>query len=212
LGYPRTQEGNGMLQLKRREVIEFTPSSFNCSFNSLQASMLREDKKGEFFLKENKKSGDFFESLKIRGLEKDKELNSMIQQFLNKKEWIQQASLNSETFANTVRNLQESMEAISTMWNFPTKRDVANVAKMQVQLEEKIDQVEEMLSQFLANGNFNGNKLSHSFPTVNQNLQKQAKKQMLQQVFQFLLDQNAATFNTVRVASPQRLGRRNRLQ
>jgi hypothetical protein len=146
-------------------------------------------------MEEKKKSGDFYESLKIRGLEKEKALNNKIQQFLNNKEFIQQASSRSEGLANKVRNLQESMETMSIMWNFPTKRDVANVAKMQVQLEEKIDQVEEMMSQLLANGNADSNQLNHPYPPVNQQLQKQDRKQRLQRILNSIMDQNAATFN-----------------
>lgn len=144
-------------------------------------------------MEEKTKSRDFYESLKIRGLKKERELNSKIQQFLNKKDFIEQASSNSVKFAHRVRNLQETMETMSIMWNFPTKRDVANLAKMQVQLEEKIDHVEEMLSRFLANGN----KVAwnQSFPPANQSLQKSGKKQRLQQLLKSTLDQNVASFH-----------------
>jgi hypothetical protein len=36
---------------------------------------LKKDKKGEYFMGEKKKSGDFYESFKIRGMEQEKELN-----------------------------------------------------------------------------------------------------------------------------------------
>ncbi|PLT29378.1 hypothetical protein [Peribacillus deserti] len=95
---------------------------------------------------ENKTNSDnYFEELRRLGIEREKELNTIIREALNNDGWIKEASLQSNTTAKMAKQLQEAMEALSALGNFPTKRDVANIAKMQVQLEEKIDHLEEKL-------------------------------------------------------------------
>ncbi|WP_409300275.1 hypothetical protein [Peribacillus sp. SCS-155] len=146
-------------------------------------------------MKKIKKSRDFYESLKIRGLEIEQELNRKIHDFMNKKELIQQASLNSAKFANRVRQLQEKMETVSSVWDFPTKREVADLAKSQVRLEEKIDRFEDMISQLLTSPHSTGHtQVEASIPVV-QGLSKQDKKQRLRRLFQTILDKHTATLN-----------------
>ncbi|RFU68564.1 hypothetical protein [Bacillus sp. V59.32b] len=93
------------------------------------------------------KTDDFYEALKVMGAQKEKELNRKIKDLLNDKRIIKLAGMESHIFAKIVQHLQESMETLSAFGNFPTKRDIANVAKMQVQLENKIDHIEELLSE-----------------------------------------------------------------
>lgn len=97
-------------------------------------------------MRKKKKTDDYYEALRVMGAQKEKELNRKIKELLNNKRIIKQASMESHIVAKLVKHLQESMETLSAFGNFPTKRDVANVAKMQVQLEEKIDHIEDMLS------------------------------------------------------------------
>ncbi|RFU65300.1 hypothetical protein D0466_05210 [Peribacillus glennii] len=97
-----------------------------------------------------KKHDDYYESLRKMGFKMEREWNRKIKDLLNKRTIIKQASMESQISAKIFKQLQDSMETLSALGNFPTKRDVANVAKMQVQLEEKIDQIEEMLSQLRA--------------------------------------------------------------
>lgn len=96
--------------------------------------------------KKNKKK-DMYEALKVLGVQKEKELNRKIKDLLNDERLIKQAGTQSRLFAKIAEHFQESMEILSVLGNFPTKRDVANVAKMQVQLENKIDHIEDLLSE-----------------------------------------------------------------
>lgn len=104
-------------------------------------------------MEKKKKTENYYERLRVMGLQTEKELNRKIKELLNNKRIINQASMESHIFAKIVKHLQESMETLSAFGNFPTKRDVANVAKMQVQLEEKIDHIEDLLSEVVTDSN-----------------------------------------------------------
>ncbi|PLT35091.1 hypothetical protein [Bacillus sp. V5-8f] len=97
-------------------------------------------------MEKNKKPDEFYDTLRKMGLKVEKEINKKIKDLLNNRRIINQASMESNNIAQAFKWLQDSMETISALGNFPTKRDIANVAKMQVQLEGKIDHIEDMLS------------------------------------------------------------------
>ncbi|WP_026693402.1 hypothetical protein [Peribacillus kribbensis] len=99
-----------------------------------------------------KKSEDeLLKVLKKKGTKLEAELNEKIQKWLNSRELIEKASLESNAAAKEAKKLQELMEMMSVIGNIPTKRDVANVARMQVQMEEKIDHLEEILLEMKKN-------------------------------------------------------------
>lgn len=58
-----------------------------------------------------------------------------------------------------INSLQEASERMSIIMNYPTKKDVASLAKLVIQLEEKIDGLEELVSILVENrgGNVGGN-------------------------------------------------------
>ncbi|WP_409299882.1 hypothetical protein [Peribacillus sp. SCS-155] len=101
---------------------------------------------------EKTKRSVFYDSLKKIGTKKEEELDRIIHD-INNKDFIKMASRRANNFGQKVNRMNESMETISSILNFSTKRDMANVAKMQVQLEEKIDRVEQLLRHLKTNGN-----------------------------------------------------------
>ncbi|WP_051404910.1 hypothetical protein [Bacillus cihuensis] len=89
---------------------------------------------------------DVFYELKKHGTNAERKINKKIQDSLNKKEIIELASLYSNQIAPQIKRNQDNIEMLSVALNFPTKRDIANIAKMTVQLEEKLDKLDETLA------------------------------------------------------------------
>ncbi|MFD2445469.1 hypothetical protein ACFSO7_16010 [Bacillus sp. CGMCC 1.16607] len=97
-------------------------------------------------MEKKEKNKDFYESLKVNWSVQERNINSMIQEILDNKEFIKHVSNQHKLLGNHSKKMNESIETLSMMFNFPTKRDMANIAKMQVQLEEKLDRIEDLLS------------------------------------------------------------------
>jgi Na+/phosphate symporter len=95
----------------------------------------------------NKKK-NWYETIKKVGAKKEKDLNTSIQRLINDKKLFETSSQLLNKHGRQVKHLQNSIENLSVMLNFPTKNDVANIAKILVQLEEKIDQLDDLV--FLA--------------------------------------------------------------
>lgn len=92
------------------------------------------------------KKRDVYYELKKHGTNAERKINKKIQDSLNKKEIIELASLYSNQIAPQIKRNQEIVDTLSIALNFPTKKDVANIAKMTVQLEEKLDKLDETLT------------------------------------------------------------------
>ncbi|KWW22556.1 hypothetical protein AS888_12035 [Peribacillus simplex] len=98
------------------------------------------------------KKTDFYKGLKLLGSQKEQELNSRIQGLLNNRKLLESVSENTQLQVPKINRMQEASERMSIIMNYPTKKDVATVAKLVIQLEEKIDRLEEMLSSLEKNG------------------------------------------------------------
>lgn len=88
---------------------------------------------------------DVFQKLKKVGFLVEKKANAAIQQGLNKKEIIQKVYHSAKDIAPLVRDLSRWVETISIPLNLPTKNDVANVAKLTLQNEEKLESIEKQI-------------------------------------------------------------------
>ena len=74
-------------------------------------------------------------------------INEFIQNQLNNENLVKLAADQSAVTGEVLRQLQRYQEIVTTALRIPTKDDVANVAKLVLQLEEKIDLLEDYLSQ-----------------------------------------------------------------
>ncbi|CAG9620971.1 hypothetical protein [Sutcliffiella rhizosphaerae] len=92
-----------------------------------------------------KKDQERNKKLKIRAVQLENKLNEIIKSGLNRESVFELVGLESEKKAENLRRLREQVEVLSLQFNFPTKNDVANLAKMLIQVEEKIDSLEEKL-------------------------------------------------------------------
>ena len=84
-----------------------------------------------------------FKALSKKAVELEKYLNEEIKKQLNKQGVANVATANAEMYATLLKQLQDYMELLSIHFNQPTKTDIANLAKLVIQTEEKIDNLEE---------------------------------------------------------------------
>ncbi|MGD6832662.1 hypothetical protein ACQCT5_10890 [Sutcliffiella halmapala] len=103
------------------------------------------------------------ENLIKKGISLEKQLNELIQTQLNREDIAQYGDLGSELLARRMRSVKENVELLSFQFNFPTKNDMANLARLMIQLEEKMDNIEGQLA-----------KLSVSLEQVERKVQRQS--------------------------------------
>ncbi|MFK9094509.1 polyhydroxyalkanoate biosynthesis repressor PhaR [Bacillus salipaludis] len=75
----------------------------------------------------------------------EKQLNGLIYNLADNKEFVHTANLGLNTYSRYLEQLRKNQEFIAALMNIPTKKDVANAAKLSIQAEEKIDILEEQI-------------------------------------------------------------------
>jgi len=88
---------------------------------------------------------EFYNTLKKFGYQIEFNANEKIQKGLNNEAIIKYVNRQAYSLSKNIDGLKELVEIISIPLNFPTKNDVANVAKLTLQNEEKIDSIQEQL-------------------------------------------------------------------
>ncbi|WP_226682359.1 hypothetical protein [Sutcliffiella horikoshii] len=96
--------------------------------------------------------------LKVKAIKIENAWNDAIKSSLNKESVFRMAGLESEFEAEKLRKLREQVEVLSLKYNFPTKNDVANIAKLLIQIEEKIDRFEGQLQREITSSGQNHEK------------------------------------------------------
>lgn len=99
----------------------------------------------------NNQSLDIYKILKINGYKLEAKINQSIQKQLNQETIIKQFGSNGRAAASVIKKLQKTVEALSIPLNFPTKNDVANATKINIQTEEKVDLIDEKMDILLKN-------------------------------------------------------------
>lgn len=92
---------------------------------------------------QNKK--ELSEYLKLLGIQTENHLNQLIQKRLNDKNLIHFANLSIQKHTEDLKSLRDYQELLALQLNIPTKDDVANVAKIAIQIEEKLDLLENQI-------------------------------------------------------------------
>jgi polyhydroxyalkanoic acid synthase PhaR subunit len=73
----------------------------------------------------------------------EKQANEMIHLWTNNREFVEYSKVGSDLQAQYLKMLQKNQELFANQLNLPTKKDLANVAKLSIQMEEKLDALEE---------------------------------------------------------------------
>jgi TolA-binding protein len=106
---------------------------------------------------------EFYDDLKKIGFKLEQEINEWIKENMNHEKVIVGASVAGNFYSEMIKKLHEYTHFLSLHLNFPTKDDVANTAKLIIQAEEKIDNLEEQIDQ-----------LSHSLESMKKLLNEQS--------------------------------------
>ncbi|WP_404468827.1 hypothetical protein [Sutcliffiella horikoshii] len=85
--------------------------------------------------------------LKVKAIKIENEWNEAIKSGLNNESVFRIVGLESELEAEKLKKVREQVEVLSLKYNFPTKNDVANIAKLLIQIEDKIDRLEGQLQE-----------------------------------------------------------------
>jgi DNA repair exonuclease SbcCD ATPase subunit len=88
---------------------------------------------------------DPFEGFKQISEMWEKQLNGLLYMMTDNKEFVRTAKVGLEAHSRYMELLRKNQELLAGLMNIPTKSDVANVAKLSVQAEEKIDALEEQI-------------------------------------------------------------------
>lgn len=99
--------------------------------------------------KDHLAAAEFFSSLRQSGFTLEEKLNQPIQGLLNDDQLVKSAANLTGFLTYNLRDLQKHIEALATIFLIPTKNDVANVAKLTLQTEEKVDRLEEHLIKLI---------------------------------------------------------------
>ncbi|WP_100374271.1 hypothetical protein [Bacillus sp. FJAT-45037] len=91
------------------------------------------------------------------GKKLERELNDQVQQWLNNPESIRDINDFMNEHVDSLKKLREYSEFITQQLNIPTKDDVARIAKLIIQLEEKIDALDEQV-QMIRQSSCNNSK------------------------------------------------------
>ena len=88
-------------------------------------------------------AAEFYGKLKKTGLALEQQINQRIQNLLNDEDLVKLANEHLDLLSRNFRALQNTIEVLFNILQVPTKNDVANVAKLTLQTEEKVDNLEE---------------------------------------------------------------------
>lgn len=88
-------------------------------------------------------------NLAVLGGKYEKKLNELIQDKLNDHSVIDFANSEMKHYVKLLRHLRHLNEGAAQALNLPTKEDIANVARLSMQLEEKLDRMDAQLSMLL---------------------------------------------------------------
>lgn len=75
----------------------------------------------------------------------EKQVNDMIHLWSNNREFVQFSRMNSDIQAKYMELLKKNTEFVANQLNLPTKKDLANIAKLSIQTDEKLDSLEEQI-------------------------------------------------------------------
>lgn len=99
----------------------------------------------------NDKANEFYRDLKLLAQGGETLLNAFIQKWLNQEELTHFVGRNSKVAFELVNKLQKYQELITSVLKIPTKDDVANVAKLVLNSDDKLDLIEEQFHKLKNN-------------------------------------------------------------
>lgn len=93
----------------------------------------------------SKRPYDPYDSFKKYSEMWEKQINDVIYLWTNNSEFIKMSNLGTDAHSRYLETMRKNQEALASLLNMPTKSDLANVATLTIQTEEKIDALEEQI-------------------------------------------------------------------
>jgi seryl-tRNA synthetase len=90
---------------------------------------------------------EIYDDLKKIGFKLEQEINEWIKENINHEKVIVGASAAGKIYSSMLKKLHEYANFLSLHLNFPTKDDVSNTARLIIQAEEKLDNLEEQIAK-----------------------------------------------------------------
>jgi DNA repair exonuclease SbcCD ATPase subunit len=91
------------------------------------------------------KTYDPFEGFKQLSDMWERQVNGLLYMLTDNKEFVRTANIGLEAHSRYMEILRRNQDLLSGLMNIPTKKDIANVANLSLQAEEKIDSLEEQI-------------------------------------------------------------------
>lgn len=83
--------------------------------------------------------------MKLAGFKVEQEINNWIKDQLNHKNFVQGTNIAGKYYVHAMKCVQNRMGHLFTHLNIPSKKDVTNIGKLVLQVEEKVDKVEDQV-------------------------------------------------------------------
>ena len=93
----------------------------------------------------DKKTYDPYDSFHKVSTLWEKQINDFIHLWTNNSEFVKMSKIGTDVNSRYFETLKKNQEAFASVLNLPTKHDVANVADLTIQAEEKIEALEEQI-------------------------------------------------------------------
>lgn len=93
----------------------------------------------------DKTSYDPYDTLHKFSLLLEKQINDFIYLWTDNNEFVKMSNVGSEIHSRYLETLKKNQEALANVLNLPTKSDVTNVSNLTIQVEEKIEALEEQI-------------------------------------------------------------------
>lgn len=101
-----------------------------------------------------------YETFKKLGSHWEKHMNELVHLWTDNQEFLRASNVSADVQARYMEWIQTTQEMMANQLNLPTKKDVANVSKIAIQAEEKLDALEEQLWKISDSVNDRQNEIS----------------------------------------------------
>jgi len=88
---------------------------------------------------------ELYKALKLAGFKVEQEVNNWIKDQINHEKIVHGTNIAGKYYVHAMKCVQDRMGHLFTRLNIPSKKDVTNIGKLVLQVEEKIDKVEDQV-------------------------------------------------------------------
>ncbi len=90
---------------------------------------------------------DLYSQIKLTGSKAETLLNEWIKNRVNKEDIVGLLGRRTQWYGKLIKEIQDAVETASVPLNIPTKKDVASVAKLTIQNEDRLEDIQQRLTQ-----------------------------------------------------------------